>query len=62
MILDEEMGSNITVEDIGFKVDSYEDPILTVENFKSYSYDLVILDIKMLNLYTIMKSGSRYAS
>jgi len=55
LILDEKMG-NITVEDIGFKVDSYEDPILAVENFKSYSYDLVILDIKMLNLYTIMKS------
>ena len=51
MILDDEMDSNITVEavlqDNGFKVDSYEEPILALENFKSYFYDLVILDIKM---------------
>ena len=51
LILDDEMDSNITVEavlqDNGFKVDSYEDPILALENFKSYFYDLVILDIKM---------------
>ncbi len=45
------MDSNITVEtvlqDNGFKVDSYEDPILALKNFKSCFYDLVILDIKM---------------
>ena len=51
MILDDEIDSNITVgavlQDNGFKVDSYQDPILALENFKSYFYDLVILDIKM---------------
>ena len=51
LILDDEMDSNITLEtvlqDNGFKVDSYEDPILALENFKSCFYDLVILDIKM---------------
>jgi DNA-binding response OmpR family regulator len=51
LILDDEMDSNITVEavlqDNGFKVDSYEDPILALENFKGHFYDLVILDIKM---------------
>ena len=51
LILDDEMDSNITVEavlqDNVFKVDSYQDPILALENFKSYFYDLVILDIKM---------------
>jgi DNA-binding response OmpR family regulator len=51
LILDDEMDSNITVEavlqDNGFKVDSYQDPILALENFKSHFYDLVILDIKM---------------
>src|SRR5215472_8009 len=51
LILDDEMDNNVTVEavlqDNGFKVDSYEDPILALENFKSYLYDLVILDIKM---------------
>jgi len=38
LILDDEMDSNITVEavlqDNGFKVDSYQDPILALENFK----------------------------
>jgi len=51
LILDDEMDNNITLEavlqDNGFKVDSYEDPILALENFKSHFYDLVILDIKM---------------
>jgi DNA-binding response OmpR family regulator len=51
LILDNEMDSNITLEavlqDSGFKVDSYEDPILALKNFKSYFYDLAILDIKM---------------
>jgi hypothetical protein len=36
LILDDEIDSNITVEavlqDNGFKVDSYEDPILALEN------------------------------
>lgn len=31
----------------GFIVDSYEDPFLALENFKSHFYDLLILDIKM---------------
>jgi CheY-like chemotaxis protein len=51
LILDDEMDNNITIEavlqDNGFKVDSYEDPILALENFKSHFYDLVILDIEM---------------
>ena len=50
LILDDETDSNITVEavlqDNGFKVDSYEDPILAMEIFKSCFYDLVIIDIK----------------
>jgi DNA-binding response OmpR family regulator len=51
LILDDEMDSNITLETVlqhnGFKVDSYEDPILALENFKTCFYDLAILDIKM---------------
>lgn len=31
----------------GFNADSYDDPILALENFKAGSYDLVLLDIKM---------------
>jgi DNA-binding response OmpR family regulator len=57
LILDDEMDSNITVEavlqDNGFKVDSYVDPILALENFKSHFYDLVILDIKMPQRFVV---------
>ncbi len=30
-----------------FRVDSYDDPLLALDNFKAHLYDLVILDIKM---------------
>jgi DNA-binding response OmpR family regulator len=35
------------VEDNGFKADSFNDPILALNNFKVNFYDLIILDIKM---------------
>jgi DNA-binding response OmpR family regulator len=35
------------LEDTDFKVDSFSDPILALDNYKSNFYDLVILDIKM---------------
>ena len=38
------------LENIGFIVDSYDDPILTLTNFKPGSYDLILLDIKMPNM------------
>lgn len=51
LILDDEVDNKLTLEtvlqDNGFKVDSYEDPILALENFKACFYDLAILDIKM---------------
>ena len=31
----------------GFNANSYDDPILALENFKAGSYDLLLLDIKM---------------
>jgi two-component system, OmpR family, response regulator ChvI len=37
----------ITLEDKGFKVDAFDDPLLALETFKAGLYDLVILDIKM---------------
>jgi DNA-binding response OmpR family regulator len=37
----------ISLEDNGFSVDSYTDPVLAFENFKGGQYDLVILDITM---------------
>jgi CheY-like chemotaxis protein len=38
------------LENIGFIVDSYDDPILALTNFKPGSYDLILLDIKMPNM------------
>src|SRR5688572_3287535 len=35
------------LEENGFKVDSFKDPIVTLNNYKVNFYDLVILDIKM---------------
>jgi len=43
-VLERVLGEN------GFVVDAYEDPFLALRNFKSNSYDLVILDIKMPKL------------
>ena len=51
LIVDDEPDTNTTLEkaleQYGFKVDSYECPLMTLENFKPHYYDLVILDIKM---------------
>jgi|GEM_PF-388192 CheY-like chemotaxis protein len=35
------------LEQCGFKVDSYEYPLIALDSFKPHFYDLVILDIKM---------------
>ena len=37
----------IGLEDNGFKVYTFNDPLVALSNFKSDSYDLLILDIKM---------------
>jgi CheY-like chemotaxis protein len=37
----------IVLEENGFKVDSFEDPLLALPSFKPHSYALAILDIKM---------------
>ena len=37
----------ITLEDNGFQVASFNDPILALENFRKRSYSLLILDINM---------------
>jgi DNA-binding response OmpR family regulator len=38
---------NMALVDYGFQVDSYNDPLAALSNFKPSYYDLVILDIKM---------------
>ena len=51
LVVNDETDINTTVrqvlEDKGFKVDSYEDPRLALENFKPQYYDLVIIDSMM---------------
>jgi two-component system, OmpR family, response regulator ChvI len=37
----------IVLQDNGFQVDSFIDPLLALENFRANVYDLLILDIKM---------------
>ena len=55
-MIDDEPDLNLTLkiilEDNGFKVDSFTDPLSALENFKEEagSYDMIILDIKMPNM------------
>jgi two-component system, OmpR family, response regulator ChvI len=51
LLVDDEHDITVTfkaiLQDAGFIVDVYEDPLIALSNFKQHSYDLVILDIKM---------------
>ena len=51
LIVDDEPDVNlalrIVLEDNNFIVDSFNDPLRALENFKANFYDLIILDIKM---------------
>jgi DNA-binding response OmpR family regulator len=37
----------VILQGVGFSVDTYEDPLVALSNFRPGYYDLVILDIKM---------------
>jgi DNA-binding response OmpR family regulator len=57
LLVDDEPDVNITLkitlEENGFKVDSFTDPLLALENFKGEAagmYGMIILDIKMPNM------------
>jgi DNA-binding response OmpR family regulator len=51
LLIDDEFDITLTLKGIlegaGFKVDSYSDPLLALNNYKINFYDLVILDIRM---------------
>ena len=51
LLVDDETDVNYTFETVleenGFIVDSFDNPVLALNNFKTGSYDLVLLDIKM---------------
>lgn len=38
---------NMVLEEGGYEVDSFTDPIIALKKFRAASYDLVIIDIKM---------------
>ena len=51
LLVDDELDVTYTIknilEDNGFPVDTFNDPILALNYYKVYFYDLIILDIKM---------------
>src|SRR5919202_5147150 len=51
LVVDDEPDMNLALkvilENNNFKVDSFDDPILALKNFKGNSYDLLVLDFKM---------------
>ena len=51
LLVDDESDVCLALEKVldenGFTVDSYDDPLLALEKFRANLYDLVILDIKM---------------
>ncbi|MGZ5471364.1 MAG: response regulator [Nitrososphaeraceae archaeon] len=51
LLVDDEADIIFTMKDIleeeGFKVDTFNDPTIALESYRSNLYDLVILDIKM---------------
>jgi two-component system response regulator ChvI len=55
LIVDDETDINllfkIVLEDRGFKVDTFDDPIAALENYRADLYDLLILDIKMPRMH-----------
>ena len=52
LLVDDERDITFTIKGIlednkGFKVDTFNDPIIALKSYKNNFYDLVILDIKM---------------
>ena len=49
LLIDDKLDITLTIkgilEDAGFKVDSFNDPLLVFNNYKANFYDLIILDI-----------------
>jgi CheY-like chemotaxis protein len=51
LVVDDEYDTNLTLkvvlEESGFKVDSFTDPLATLQNFKTGVYDLALIDVRM---------------
>jgi DNA-binding response OmpR family regulator len=54
LIVDDEDDINLlfkmVLEDNGFKVDTFNDPVVALQNFTAGSYDLLLLDMVMPNM------------
>jgi DNA-binding response OmpR family regulator len=54
LIIDDEDDINLlfkmVLEDNGYKVDTFNDPLVALQNFTAGSYDLLLLDIVMPNM------------
>ena len=54
LVVDDEpdttLAFSIGLEDSGFTVDAFNDPLEALSNFKAGLYDLLLLDIKMPNM------------
>lgn len=50
-VVDDELDITLTLKSVlensGFDVDLFNDPLVALQNFKTNFYDLIILDIKM---------------
>jgi DNA-binding response OmpR family regulator len=55
LIVDDEADINlslkVTLEENGFEVNTFDDPIVALDNFRKGVYDLLILDIKMPKMH-----------
>ena len=69
LIVDGEYDINLlfkmVLEDNGFKVDTFNDPLVALQNFRASSYDLLLLDMLMpkmngFELYQKEKSYTTY--
>ncbi|MFL6357351.1 MAG: response regulator transcription factor, partial [Nitrososphaeraceae archaeon] len=55
LIVDDEpdvkLALKIALEENGFEVNAFDDPIIALDNFRKGAYDLLILDIKMPKMH-----------
>ena len=55
LVVDDEpdfsLSLKIALEENGFKVNAFDDPIIALDNFRKGAYDLLILDIKMPKMH-----------
>ena len=51
---DVKLALKIALEENGFEVNAYDDPVIALDNFRKGAYDLLILDIKMPKMHGLV--------